>query len=53
LTKEEGLSAETVINEAVREYVFSHRVRLLRERMSAQAKKKGINNEQDVFDRVS
>jgi hypothetical protein len=53
LIQKTGLSPEAAINEALREYVFFQRVRLLRERMSARAKKLGIQGEQDVFDLVS
>ena len=53
LTQKTGLSPEAAINEAVREYVFFQRVRLLRERMSRHAKKLGIQGEQDVFDQIS
>lgn len=53
LTRKEGISADEVISEAVREYLFFRKLRLLRDRMSAKAKKLGVFGDQDVFDRVS
>ena len=53
LTRKEGVAAEDVINEAVRQYLFFHRLTLLRERLSLQAQKLGINSEDDVFRLIS
>ena len=53
LTRKEGVAAEDVINEAVRQYLFFRRLTLLRERLSLQAQKMGINSEDDVFRRIS
>ncbi|OIN89492.1 MAG: hypothetical protein AUJ21_09670 [Anaerolineae bacterium CG1_02_58_13] len=53
LTRKEGVAAEDVINEAVRQYLFFRRLTLLRERLSLQAQKMGINSEDDVFRLIS
>ena len=53
LTRKEGVAAEDVINEAVRQYLFFRRLTLLRERLSLQAQKLGINSEDDVFRLIS
>ena len=53
LTRKEGVPAEDVINEAVRQYLFFRRLTLLRERLSAKAQEMGINSEDDVFRLIS
>lgn len=53
LTRQEGVQAEKIINEAVRQYLFFRRLTLLRERVSARAKEMGINSEEDVFRLIS
>jgi hypothetical protein len=53
ITRKEGIRAEEVINEAVREYLFFRRLKLLRERLSALAQGMGISSEEDVFKLVS
>ncbi len=53
LTRKEGIQAEQVINEAVRQYLFFRRLTLLRERLSVEAQKMGINSEDDVFRLIS
>ena len=53
LTHKEGLSPNEVIREAIKEYLFYRRLRLLRERMILKATEQGIKTDQDVFDRVS
>jgi predicted transcriptional regulator len=49
----EGVSPNDLISEAIKEYLFFRRLRLLRERLIAKAQAQGIYTEQDVFDRVS
>jgi len=51
--REEGISPDDLIGEAVRQYLFSRRFRLLRERMLPKAQAQGILTDQDVFDLVS
>ena len=53
ITNEEGVSTNDLVCEAVTEYLFFRRLRLLRERMIAKAQSKGIYTDQDVFDQVS
>ena len=53
LTRTEGIAADEVINEAVRQYLFFRRLTLLRERLSAKAKEMGVNSEDDVFRLIS
>ncbi len=52
-TRQEGVSPSELIGEAVKEYLFFRRFRLLRERMIPQAQAQGIYTDQDVFERVS
>lgn len=53
LTRKEGVAADDVINEAVRQYLFFRKLTLLRERLSVKAQELGINNEDDVFRLIS
>lgn len=53
VTSSEGISTDDLISEAIKEYIFFRRLRLLRENMIAKAKKQGIYTDQDVFNRVS
>lgn len=45
---EEGMSSDDLINEAIKEYLFFHKLRLLREKLAVKARKQGISTEQDV-----
>jgi len=49
----EDISLNDLIAEAIEEYLFFRRFRLLRERMIPKAQAQGIYTDQDVFDRVS
>lgn len=49
----EGLSADEVVNVAVKQHLFLRQFRSLRERMIAKHKSVGTLTDQDVFDRVS
>ena len=49
----EGISSDDLINEAIKEYLFFHRLRLLREKLSAKAQRQGIFTDHDVFKLVS
>jgi len=53
VTRKEGVSRSDVIGEAVKEYLFFRRFRLLREQMIPKSQAQGICTDQDVFDRVS
>ena len=53
LTDKEGISYEELISEAIKEYIYFHSLRSLRERMIAKAQMQGINTDQDIFDRIS
>jgi len=53
VVSKEGISPDKLVNEAIEEYLFFHRLRLLREQMTAKAKKQGILIDQDVFKLVS
>ena len=53
LRQQEGVSLSELASEAIEEYVFIRRFRLLRERMTTQGKAQGIYTDQDVFERVS
>lgn len=51
--REAGKSRSELIREALRDYLFVRKFRLLREHMIAKAQAQGIYTDQDVFDRVS
>jgi len=53
IARQEGVGADAVIEQAVKEHLFLRKFRLLRQRLSAQALSQGIITDQDVFDRVS
>jgi len=57
VTRQEGLPASQVVTDAIKEYFFFRRLRLLRDtvasRGTTQAAAIGIRTDQDVFDRVS
>jgi predicted transcriptional regulator len=53
LRQQEDISLNELASEAIEEYVFFRRFRLLRERMTTKAKAQGIYTDQDVFERVS
>ncbi len=50
---EEDISLDDLVNEAIKEYLFFRKLRLLRENMIAKAQKQGIFTDQDVFKLVS
>ena len=49
----EGVSAEDVVNVAVKQHLFLRQFRSLRERMIAKNESIGTLTDEDVFDRVS
>ena len=53
LSAEEGISRSDLIRQSIKDYLFVHQFRLLRDKMMRKAKAKGIFTDQDVFDRVS
>lgn len=53
VVEREGVPLSTIVSEAIQEYLFFRRLRLLRERMVAQALARGIRTEEDVFQQVS
>jgi len=53
VTLQDDMPADKLVEEAVREYLFFRRFRLLRERMIPQAQAQGIYTDQDVFEQVS
>lgn len=53
VVEREGVPLSTIVSEAIQEYLFFRRLRLLRERMVAQALARGICTEEDVFQQVS
>jgi Arc/MetJ-type ribon-helix-helix transcriptional regulator len=53
LVRKEGTSADDLIFEAIREYLFIRQFRSLRERLILKAQEQSIYTDQDVFDRVS
>ena len=53
VTKEDGISTDDLIREAITEYLFFRRLRSLREHMIARAQSQGVYTDQDVFEQVS
>ena len=53
ITRRENRSVSALIEDAIKEYLFFRRYRLLRERMIPQARARGIYTDQDVFALVS
>ena len=53
LTRAEGISRSDLIREAVREYLFAHQLRALRQRLRPYAEARGVYTDEDVFDEVS
>ncbi|MCI0561648.1 MAG: hypothetical protein MN733_24425 [Nitrososphaera sp.] len=51
--REAGKAPEELMCEALRDYLFIRKFRLLREHMTSKAQAQGIQTDQDVFDRVS
>ena len=49
----EGLSRSELIRQAVRDYLFLRKFRLLRRRIMAQAQAQGFLTDEDVFNRIS
>lgn len=52
-TQAEGLSRSDLVRQALRDYLFFRRFRLLRSQMMSRAQSQGIFTDEDVFDRVS
>lgn len=53
LSRIEGTSPSQLITEALQEYLYFRKLRLLRDRLITKAQARGITNEQDVLDNVS
>ena len=53
MTRTEGIPADRLVGEALEEYIFVKRYRLLRDRLMSKAQAQGIRKDQDVFDLVS
>jgi len=49
----DGVSRSDVLRASLEEYFFARRFRALRQRMMAAAQARGIQTDEDVFDRVS
>jgi hypothetical protein len=53
VTRREGVSADEVVGQALKEHLFLRQFHQLRERMTAKAAAQGVITDQDVFDQVS
>ncbi|MGD0384198.1 MAG: hypothetical protein ABSA77_11795 [Thermoguttaceae bacterium] len=51
--RSDGVSCGELVGKALKQYLFFRRLRLLSDRMTAKAQVQGIQNEEDVFGRVS
>jgi hypothetical protein len=53
ITREEGISPNDLVRDALRQYLLLRRFRRLGDRMVPSAEAQGILTDQDIFDRVS
>ena len=53
MTAKEGISRSDLIRQSIKDYLFVHQFRALRNKMISKAKAQGIYTDQDVFDRAS
>jgi metal-responsive CopG/Arc/MetJ family transcriptional regulator len=53
ISRSEGTSRSQLITEAIQEYLYFRKLRLLRDKMIAKAQARGVTNEQDILDNVS
>jgi len=53
VVKEEGLSRSDLVRQAINDFLFIRRFRMLRGEMMVRAQEMGIYRDEDVFDRVS
>ena len=53
LAKQEGVSRSDIMRESLRTYLFSSRLKRLRDQAIPVAQKQGIFTDEDVFERVS
>ena len=51
--REEGVSADDLVERAVQAYLFSRKLKLLRDRLVPQAQAQGVITDDDVFRQVS
>ena len=51
--RQHGLTRSEVVVDAVRDYLFFHRSRSLRARMSPEAQAQGLFTDRDVMERIS
>lgn len=52
-SRSEGISRSDLVREAVREYLFTRRLRALRQRLMPYAEAQGIFTDEDVFREIS
>jgi predicted transcriptional regulator len=53
LTRIERTSPNQIITEALQEYLYFRKLRLLRDKLIAKAQARGVSSEQDVLDSIS
>ena len=53
ISAEERVSRSDVVRASLRDYIFLRKFRTLRRRMGAQARRRGLYSDEDVFARVS
>ena len=53
VARQEGTAPNSVINEALKQYLFVREFSLLRDRLVPKAQAQGIHTDEDVFERVS
>ena len=52
-TQSEGVSRSDLVREALKEYLFVHKFRALRQKLTPYAEAQGIYTDEDVFNEVS
>jgi metal-responsive CopG/Arc/MetJ family transcriptional regulator len=53
LSRSEGTSPSQLILEALQEYLYFRKLRLLRDRLITKAQARGVTSEQDILDNIS
>jgi predicted transcriptional regulator len=51
--QEQGIAPNDLVRDAIEEYIFFRRMRLLRARMAVEAQAQGLFTDEDVFKRIS
>ncbi|MHB1688714.1 MAG: ribbon-helix-helix protein, CopG family [Ignavibacteriaceae bacterium] len=53
ITAEEGLTKSELVKKAIEDYLFIHKFRTLRKKLTSRAKEQGFKSDEDIFEAVS